>query len=61
VIFDDNPMRVRSKYSAQNLALLKHITLNLIRLDPIQRKSGVKARRLIAATPDTYRAGLLGL
>jgi len=39
----------------------KHITLNLIRLDPIKRKGGVKARRLIAATSDAYRAELLGL
>jgi len=61
VIFNDDQMRARSKYSAHNLALLKHITLNLIRLDPIQRKGGVKARRLIAATSDSYRAELLGL
>jgi hypothetical protein len=40
---------------------VKHITLNLIRLDPVKRKGGVKARRLIAATSDNYRAELLGL
>ena len=40
---------------------LKHITLNLIRLDPVKRKGGIKARRLIAATSDSYRAQLLGL
>jgi pyridoxine 5'-phosphate synthase PdxJ len=39
---------------------LKHITLNLIRLDPIKRKGGIKARRLIAATSDHYREHLLG-
>lgn len=61
VIFNDDQMRARSKYAAHNLALLKHITLNLIRLDPIKRKGGVKARRLIAATSDHYRAQLLGL
>ena len=61
VIFNDDQMRARSKYSAHNLALLKHITLNLIRLDTIKRKGGVKARRLIAATSDNYRAELLGL
>jgi hypothetical protein len=44
-----------------NLAVLKHITLNLIRLDPVKRKGGIKARRLIAATSDAYRAELLGL
>ncbi len=61
VIFNDDQMRARSKYSAHNLAVLKHITLNLIRLDPVKRKGGVKARRLIAATSDNYRAELLGL
>ena len=52
---------VGSQAAAHNLAVLKHITLNLIRLDPIKRKGGVKARRLIAATSDSYRAELLGL
>ena len=44
-----------------SLAILKHITLNLIRLDPIKRKGGIKARRFIAATSDAYREHLLGL
>jgi hypothetical protein len=35
--------------------------MNLIRLDPIKRKSGLKVRRLIAATSDAYRGQLLGL
>ena len=38
-----------------------NFTLNLIRLDPVKRKGGIKARRLIAATSDDYRAELLGL
>ena len=37
------------------------IALNLIRLAPTPRKGGIKARRLIAATSDLYRAQLLGL
>ena len=61
VCFNDDLMRARTKAAAHNLAVLKHITLNLIRLDPIKRKGGVKARRLIAATSDLYRAQLLGL
>jgi predicted transposase YbfD/YdcC len=60
VIFNDDLMRARTKYAAHNLAVLKHITLNLIRLDPVKRKGGIKARRLIAATSDNYRAELLG-
>lgn len=61
VAFADDQMRARAGHAAHNLAVLKHITLNLIRLDPIKRKGGIKARRFIAATSDSYRAHLLGL
>jgi predicted transposase YbfD/YdcC len=61
VVFNDDQMRARTGHAAHNLAALKHITLNLIRLDPVKRKGGIKARRLIAATSDHYRAELLGL
>ena len=57
VAFADDQMRARTGHAAHNLAVLKHITLNLIRLDPVKRKGGIKARRLIAATSDLYRAG----
>lgn len=61
VAFADDQMRARTGHAAHNLAVLKHITLNLIRLDPLKRKGGIKARRLIAATSDLYRSLLLGL
>ena len=61
VVFADYQMPARTGHAAHNLAVLKHITLNLIRLDPVRRKGGIKARRLIAATSDLYRAQLLGL
>ena len=61
VAFADDQMHARTKHAAHNLAILKHITLNLIRLDPIKRKGGIKARRFIAATSDSYREHLLGL
>ena len=61
VAFADDQMRARTKHAAHNLAILKHITLNLIRLDPIKRKGGIKARRFIAASSDHYRQHLLGL
>ncbi len=61
VAFADDQMRARTGYAAHNLAALKQLTLNLIRLDPIPRKGGIKVRRLIAATSDDYRAHLLGL
>jgi predicted transposase YbfD/YdcC len=61
VAFADDQMRARTGHAAHNLAVLKHITLNLLRLDPTPRKGGIKARRLIAATSDSYRAQLLGM
>ncbi|GHT92853.1 hypothetical protein FACS1894116_03730 [Betaproteobacteria bacterium] len=61
VAFADDQMRARSGHAAHNLAILKHITLKLIRLDLIPRKGGIKAKRFIAATSDAYRAHLVGL
>ena len=61
VAFADDQMRARTRHAAHNLAILKHLTLNLIRLDPIKRKGGIKARRFIAASSDHYRQHLLGL
>jgi len=61
VAFNDDRMRARTQNAAHNLAVIKQMTLNLIRLDPIKRQGGIKARRFIAATSDQYRAHLLGL
>lgn len=61
VVFGDDQMRARTGYAAHNFAIMRHVALNLIRLDPVKRKGGLKVRRLIAATSDAYRAELLGL
>lgn len=61
VVFGDDQMRARTGNAAQNFAVMRHFALNLIRLHPIKRKGGLKVRRLIAATSDSYRAELLGL
>ena len=61
VIFGDDQMRTRTGNAAHNFAVVHHFALNLIRLAPVTRKGGIKVRRLIAATSDTYRAQLLGL
>ena len=61
VIFGDDQMRARTQHAAHNFAIMRHFALNLIRLDPVTRKGGLKVRRLIAATSDSYRAQLLGL
>ncbi len=43
VIFADDQLRARAGHAAHNLAVFKHITLNLIRLNPNPRKGGIKA------------------
>jgi predicted transposase YbfD/YdcC len=58
VSFNDDRMRARTKAAAHNLAVLKHITLKLIRLDPVKRIGSIKTRRIITATSDQYRAEL---
>lgn len=61
VSFNDDQMRTRTKAAAHNLAVLKHITLNPIPLDPDKRKGSIETRRIVAATSDRYRTELLGL
>jgi len=61
VSLNGDQVRARTNVAAHNLVVLRHITLNLIRPDPVKRKGGIKARRLIAATSDLDRAQLLGL
>jgi hypothetical protein len=62
VIFGDDAMRARSgRHSAHNFAVLRHIALNLLCLDPSCRKASLKVKRLLAASSDDYRAQLLGL
>jgi len=52
VVFADDQMRILTGHAANNLAVLKHITLEPICLDPAKRKGGIKARRLLAAASD---------
>lgn len=61
VVFGDNQMRARTGNAANNFAVMRHFALNLISLDLVKRKGGLKVHRLIAATSDNNRAVLLGL
>ncbi|MDY0037792.1 MAG: ISAs1 family transposase [Zoogloea oleivorans] len=60
VQFGDDYARARTGHVAHNLALVRHIALNLIRLNT-SVKISIKTKRLLAATSDEYRATLLGL
>ena len=59
VQFSDDYARARTGHVAHNLALVRHMALNLIRLDT-SIKTSIKAKRLLAATSDEFRAALLG-
>ena len=52
VAFADDQMRLSEGYAANNLAVLKHVTLNLIRQGPVSSKASIKSKRLLAATSD---------
>ncbi len=54
-------MRASLGHAAHNSAVLRHIALNLLQIDPTKRKASLKVQRLLAASTDDYRAQLLGL
>ncbi len=51
---------VRTGFTASNLAIVRHIVINLLRLDA-SRKASIKTKRFLAGTSPTYRTQLLGL
>ena len=61
VAFADDQMRLREGYAANNLGVLRHVALNLIRQGPVSGKASVKSKQLLAATSDRYRAQLVGV
>ena len=60
VQFNEDQSRVRSAYAANNLAIVRHIAMNLLRLNTT-RKASIKSKRMLAATIDEFRAELLGV
>jgi predicted transposase YbfD/YdcC len=60
VCLNDDQARTRLRNSARNLATVRRMVLNILRLDK-SRKGGIKARRMLAGTSDRYREQLLGL
>lgn len=60
VQFNEDQSRVRSGYAANNLAIVRHIVMNLLRLNT-SRKASIKSKRMLAATVDQFRAELLGI
>jgi predicted transposase YbfD/YdcC len=60
VAFREDASRARIGHSAENLALIRKLALNLLRADPT-RRIGVKASRLKAAWDDAYLLHVLGV
>ena len=60
VQFGDDYARARAGHVAHNLALVRHITLNLLRLHTTPRKTSIKTKRLQASASDELRAEILG-
>lgn len=60
VTFREDYSRARTRYAAQNLALLRRLALNLLRADA-SRKLSVRQKRMLAATDHDYLKRLLGI
>jgi predicted transposase YbfD/YdcC len=59
--FHEDSSRVRADHAPENLAIVRHIALNLLRRDPT-RRIGIANSRFKAALSDTYlRSILLGV
>lgn len=58
VSFGEDQCRVRAGYAAQNLALLRHMTLNILKADTT-KKRGIKGKQKNAGWDLTYLLSLL--
>ncbi len=58
VAFHEDACRVRSGHAARNLAVVRHLALNLLRQDRT-RKGSLVAKRFTAALDDTYLLTIL--
>jgi predicted transposase YbfD/YdcC len=56
--FHEDSSRVRADHAPENLAIIRHIALNLLRRDP-SRRVGLKTSRFKAALNDAYLRSIL--
>jgi predicted transposase YbfD/YdcC len=59
VIFHEDASRIRTGAAPQNMGVLRHIALNLLRQEP--SKGRVKTKRFRAALNDAYLERVLGI
>jgi predicted transposase YbfD/YdcC len=58
VAFREDDCRVRVGHAAENLAVVRHLALNLLRCEP-SRRASVATKRLCAALDDSYLRSVL--
>jgi predicted transposase YbfD/YdcC len=58
IAFREDESRVRDRQAANNLAVMRHIALNLLKKDTTV-KGGIKTKRLVAGWDEDYLANLL--
>lgn len=61
VQFAEDYARARTGNAANNLAITRHIALNLLRMYTPRKKASLKTKRLLAASSDEVRAQILRL
>lgn len=60
VQFGEDQSTVRTGYAANNLAIVRHIVMSLLRLNT-SRKGSIKTKRMLAAPPTHSGPNCLGL
>ena len=60
IAFDEDSNRTRKGHSAANLAVIRHIALNLIKTEKTS-KVGIKIKRLKAGWDDDYLLRVIGI
>ena len=60
VAFREDDSRIRQGHAPENVAMLRHLALNLLKADK-SKKAGIQARRKIAGWDHPYLARLLGI
>src|SRR5439155_25678778 len=59
--FDEDHSRVRKDNAPENMAMLRHVALNILKADTTRKKVGIKTRRKKAGWSNEYLAHLLGV
>lgn len=60
VVFKEDYSHAREEYAAQNMAVLRHMALNLLKQEN-SRKRSIKNKRLKAGWDDAFLLSVLGV